>query len=169
VSTLTAATWVFALLLVVVGTGKVARPAATRPPSDERLARLLGAGEVGLGSAVLWIGGPVATTMLAVAYASFAVFAEHQRRRGRACGCLSTTTTPPTTVHVWLNVTAAAAAAGAALRSGASLPATIAAEPLHGLLVLGLLAVAAGVLWLLLTAAPDLSAAVALVDPRTDA
>jgi hypothetical protein len=169
VSTLTAATWVFALLLVVAGTGKVARPAGTSPPSDARLTLLLGAGEIGLGGAVLLIGGPATTALLAAAYAAFAVFADHQRRRGGDCGCFPTTTTPPTMLHVWLNITAATAAAGTALRSGASLATTIAADPPHGLLVLGLLAVAAGGLRLLLTAAPDLSAAAALVDPRNDA
>jgi hypothetical protein len=170
VSTLTAATWVFALLLVVAGTGKIARRAGTSPLSDGRLTLLLGAGEIGLGGAVLLIGGPVATALLAATYAAFAGFAGHQRRRGGDCGCFPTaTTTPPTMLHVWLNIIAATAAAGTALRSGASLATTIAADPPEGLLVVGLLGVAAGGLWLLLTAAPDLSAAAALVDPRDDA
>lgn len=174
--TLTAATWVFALLLVVAGTGKIARPGATgaalhvaRLPSDERVARMLGVAEVCLGSAVLAIGGPIPTALLASAYAAFAVFAERQRRHGAACGCFGTATTPATALHVWLNVAAAAIATGAAVRSGASLPVTIADDPLPGLLVAVLLAVAVSVLRLLLTAAPDLTAAIALVEPRTDA
>ena len=176
VFTLTAATWVFALLLVVAGSGKIARPAGTgaalqvvRLPSDARLVRALGAGEVGLGAAVLALGGPVPAVLLALTYTGFAVFAERQRRHGGACGCFGTTTTPATALHVWLNLAAAAVATGTAVAPGASLPAVVAADPPQGLLIALVLAVATGVLRLLLTAVPDLHAALALAPPRTDA
>lgn len=175
-SLLTAVTWVFALLLAVAGSGKITRPAGTgaalqlvRLPSDRRLVRVLGAAEVGLGAAVLALGAAVPAVLLALTYAGFAVFAELQRRRGGACGCFGSPTTPATALHVWLNVTAATAAAGAAIAPGTSLPAVIAADPGQGLVVALLLAVATGVLRLLLTAVPDLHAALALVPPRTDA
>jgi Ca2+/Na+ antiporter len=176
VSTLTAATWVFALLLVVAGSAKIARPAGTgaalrlvRVPADARVVRALGAGEVTLGVVVLAFGGAVPATLLALVYAGFAVFAERQRRRGGACGCFGTTTTPATALHVGLNVTAAVIAAVAAVAPGASLPALVIADPPQGLLMALVLAVATGVLRLLLTAVPDLQAALALVPPRTDA
>lgn len=174
-STLTAITWVFALLLVVAGARKLSRPAATgaalqvaRLPSDARLVRALGAGEVALGGTVLAAGGAAPTAVLAVAYAAFAVFAEHQRRQGAGCGCFGAATTPATRLHVWLNAGAAAVAAGAALQPGASLPTALTTAPSTGVLAAGLLIVAASLLRLLLTAAPDLSAAVALVEPRSD-
>jgi hypothetical protein len=52
---------------------------------------------------------------------------------------------------------------------GASLPATALDDPLYGVLVLLLVTVVTGVLRLMLTAVPDLNAALALVPPRNDA
>ena len=175
-STLTAATWVVALLLIVAGWGKLNRPAGTGAalqvvslPSDARLARVLGLGEMCLGVAVLAGGGRLPTVLLALAYAGFAVVAERQRRNGGSCGCFGTTSTPATALHVWFDVTAAAVAAAAAVAPGASLTATATDDPLRGALILLLVAVAAGVLRLVLTAVPDLNAALELVPPRNDA
>lgn len=173
---LTTAAWVCALLLVVAGARKITRPAAAgaalqvaRLPSDARLVRLLGAGEVALGLVALALGGPVPIALLASAYAAFAVFAERQRRQGAGCGCFGEATTPATSLHVRLNAMAAALVTGAAVWPAPSLPATIADDPLVGLLSAVLLVVAAGTLRLLLTASPDLTSAVALVEPRSDA
>jgi uncharacterized membrane protein YphA (DoxX/SURF4 family) len=175
VATLIFFTWVFALLLMVAGARKITRPAATRTalrtarlPSHESLARMLGVGEVGLGVAVLVDGGPVATALLALSYLAFAVFAEHQRRRNAGCGCLGASTTPVTQVHVGLNVVVAVIAAAATVAPRTSLVTTITGGPLPGLMLAALLMIAAGLFHLLLTAAPDLSAAMALSDAKDD-
>jgi hypothetical protein len=175
VSTLTAATWVFALLLAVAGAHKIARPATTgtalalaRLTLNARLVWLLGAAEIALGLGVLLQGGRLPAALLAVAYAGFAGVAEHQRRKGAGCGCFGVATTAATTLHVALDVVAALVAGAAATQPGTALPALVTSSPLVGLLSAALLAVAAGLLRLLLTAAPDLTAAVALVQRQSD-
>lgn len=175
-STLIFVTWVFAVLLTVAGARKIARPAAAgaalqlaKLPSDERLVRVFGVGEVGLGVAVLLRGGPVATALLAVVYAGFAVFAEHQRRQRAGCGCFSTSTTPATPLHVVLNLVVAAIAAAVTVGPDMSLVTTVADDPLPGLMLVVLLAVAANLCFLLLTVAPDLTAAMSLVQSEDDA
>jgi hypothetical protein len=173
---LTAATWVFALLLTAAGARKLAQPGAAaaalqaaRLPSGAPLVRLLGAGEVAVGLAALVFGGTIPSALLALAYAAVAAFAEHQRRRGAGCGCFGAPTTPATGLHVALNITAAVSAAGTALWPAASLPATIAHRPLLGLLAATLAGIACSLLRLLLTAGAELANVVALVEPRTDA
>lgn len=175
-STLIFITWVFALLLTVAGTRKITHPAATgaalqtaKLPSDEHLVRMLGVGEVGLGIAVMVRGGPVATALLAAVYTAFALFAQHQRHRNAGCGCFGASTTPVTAMHVGLSVLVAAIAAVAALGPTMSLVATIAGDPLPGLMLAALLVVAAALVYLLLTAAPALTAAMALAEPEGDA
>lgn len=165
----TALTWVFALLLGVAGMRKITRPAATgaalqgaRLPSDHRLVRLLGAGEVVVAAAVLAVGGAVPAAVLALAYAAFAVFAEQQRRRGAGCGCFGDSSAPASRLHVTVDAVGAAAAAAAIIRPAPPLLPTIADDLSAGLLAVALLALAAGVLQLLLTALPDLAAATAL-------
>jgi len=176
VPALTAATWVCAALLAVAGARKITRPDATGAalqvahlPSDLRVVRVLGMAELAIGVWVLAAGGPVATALLALAYAAFAGFAEHQRRRGGGCGCFGTTQAPATALHVGLNV-AAALVAGLTLIGppGAALPSAVLRAPLAGVLTVTLLTVAAGLLRLLLTEAPDLAAAVARLQPERD-
>lgn len=173
---LTAATWVSALLLIVAGVRKITRPAPTeaalhgaRLPSDARLVRTLGTGEIAIGVAVAGGGGRLAAGALAVTYAGFAVFAERQRRQGAGCGCFGATSTPATRLHVGVNIAASAVAVMSLLHPPPSLVAMATAAPLVGALMLGALAVGVHLLRLLLTEAPDLSAAAALVSPRADA
>jgi len=176
VPALTAATWMCATLLALAGARKITRPDATGAalqvahlPADLRLVRTLGAVEVGIGMWVLVAGGPVATALLALLYAAFAGFAEHQRRRGAGCGCFGVEQAPATVLHVGVNVVAAVVAGTTLLgEPGAALPETVSAAPLAGVLTLTLLAVAAAVLRLLLAEAPDLAAAVARLQPERD-
>jgi hypothetical protein len=174
VPALTAATWVCAALLILAGARKMTRPDATgaalqvaRLPADLRLVRTLGAVEVGTGVWVLAAGGPVATALLALLYAAFAGFAEHQRRRGAGCGCFGAEQAPATALHVGVNVVAAVVAGSTLLGDpAAALPGTVAAAPLAGVLMLTLLAVASALLRLLLAEAPDLAAAARLQPER---
>ncbi|CAN5833238.1 hypothetical protein BH23ACT10_BH23ACT10_27820 [soil metagenome] len=178
-STLTAVTWVAAFLLVLAGAGKVKRPAATgsalrtaRLPSDRRLVRLLGIGEVALGLAVLAVGGTVPTALLAGAYGAFAVFAQRQRRDGSDCGCFGATGTPVTgtpvtAAHVWVNTVFACVAVGAAITPASELTTLVSQQPIAAFAVAVLIVVATNLVRLLLTAAPDLSAAVVLLEPDT--
>lgn len=110
-----------ALLLLVAGAAKLVRPDATRValrtaglPSTRAVVRLLGAAEVGAAAVTFAVPGVLGASLVAVFYAGFAAFSALllRRSRGRAsCGCFGGDDAPVTTVHVWLNVAVAAAAA----------------------------------------------------------
>ncbi len=175
-SMLTAATWVAAFLLVLAGARKVAQPAGAgsalrtaRLPSDAWLVRMLGAGEMLLGLAVIVVGGAAAAGFLALAYGSFAVFAQRQRRAGSDCGCFGTTGTPVTLLHVGLNVVAAVVAASAAMLPTATMPAIVSQRPVAGVAAAILVVVTANLVRLLLIAIPDLTAAIDLLQPDGNA
>lgn len=117
-----------ALALVVSGAQKVIRPA---PAAQAMVAAglpvpwrhhaaagaALGVGEAATGLAVFAVPHPATAAWLGVAYLALAGFVVLLRRRdGTAgCGCFGAASTPPTRVHVVLDVAAAAMAFGAAL------------------------------------------------------
>ena len=169
----TAATWMFAALLLTAGITKILRPVATgaalegaRLPSQHGLVRMLGVAEVALAAAVLVIGGAVPATVLGATYAAFAGFTAYQARRGAGCGCFGDASAPATSVHVAVDATGAGLAAVAALGSPPSLL-TLASDPLLGAVTVLGVVVGAQLLRLSLTALPELAAAVAL--HRTEA
>jgi hypothetical protein len=175
VTAVTAITWVFALLLAAAGAQKLADPAAAgaalqmaKLPSDARVVRLLGSYEVMLAGAVLLVGGALPALALAVTYAAFAGFAARQSRRGEGCGCFGEPETPTTAVHVTLNVVAAVTAAAAAWSPTGALPAALGSESVSLVTVLVLLVTATGLLRLMLTALPELTAARALLTADGD-
>lgn len=169
-------TWPFAALLVIAGLHKITQPAATGAalqganlPSDHRLVRLLGVGEVVLGGAVLIGGGWAPAGVLALTYAAFAVFAFRQSRKGADCGCFGNANAPATTLHVVVNAVGAAGAALAAIAPGPPLGAALSGGGVGGLLAAALTAVAAAVLRLLLTLLPELTTAIRLHTTGADA
>ena len=146
---------------------KIAKPAATgaalqgaRLPSDARLVRLLGAGRGRARGAVLLVGGWLPAGLLAAAYAAFAGFTAYQSRRGAGCGCFGDATAPATNLHVGVDVAGAVASLGAALVGAPSLPAAV--TGIHLALTVAGVALGAELLRLLLTAVPELAAALAL-------
>lgn len=161
--------WVFAVLLGIAGVRKLVAPDATgaalqgaRLPSDLRLVRLLGAGEILLATGVVLLGGRWTALLLAVAYAGFAAFADHQRRRGAGCGCFGQSDAPATRLHVGVDAAGAGVAVLAAWRPGPSLLTTLTGGVVEAALTLVLLGVATIALQLALTALPELAAAAAL-------
>ena len=172
----TAASWVFAVLLAVAGAAKIRDPAATsaalqgaRLVSDRRLVRVLGLAEVALAAAVLVSGGRLPAALLAAAYAAFAVFAHRQARQGAGCGCFGQSDAPATRLHVAVNVAGAGVAAAAAVWPGASFVAALRADVVGAVLTTAVLLLAAAALRLLLTALPELAVARDLVAPAQDA
>jgi hypothetical protein len=109
-----------AVLLVVAGAPKVVRPLPTaraltllRLPGRPLLVRLFGAVETVIGVAALARGGPVVAALVAASYALFAAVVLVALRRGgplSSCGCFGKADTPPTRLHLALNVLAAAVA-----------------------------------------------------------
>lgn len=104
------------ILLLIAGAQKVFDPSTTsgalkaaRLPSSPVLVRLLGLVEVGAGVAFLVWGGPIPVAVAAVLYAGFAWFVLNALIRKlpiSSCGCLGSTETPPTFIHVGMNLAA---------------------------------------------------------------
>lgn len=117
--------------------------AALHLPHRHALVRAGGGLEVVLGTAALLLGGPLALGV-AASYLIFAGFVLAALRAGSpisTCGCLGKVDTPPTFVHVGLNLAFAAVAAVAAFTSGIALPDVLSHQPLAGIPFLLLLAV----------------------------
>jgi hypothetical protein len=118
----------FLATIVLLGAGgalKVVRPAVTaRAVRDMGLpvsASVVRAGalvELAIAAGALVGGGRPLAALVAASYAGFATFVLAALRRGAplsSCGCFGTDDTPPTAVHLVLNVAAAAVAAAVAV------------------------------------------------------
>lgn len=105
-------------LLAVAGVTKLRSPGTTAGaleaagfPHSRLAVRLLGLFEVAVGLVGIVRGGWVASFAGAVLYASFALFVFHILRNRlsiSSCGCLGAAETPPSIVHVVVNLAAAA-------------------------------------------------------------
>ena len=115
-------------LLAVAGALKLTAPAATRSalrsaglPAPHIAVRLLGAGELGLGSLAAINPRPLSCGLVAAAYAGFAGFVLGARRAGGSqadCGCFgggSDLNSSLGTLHLTLNLSATAIAVLAAI------------------------------------------------------
>lgn len=147
-----------AVLLVVAGAVKVARPRATGQalvdaglPGSDALGRAVGAVEIAVGGASLVL--PVGALALAAAYAAFAVFLGYVLRTrpdAGSCGCAGAKAVPPSLLHLVLNLFATAAGATYVVVGGpapaawlAGLGGIAAAVVVAGLVLAGWLAVVA--------------------------
>jgi hypothetical protein len=159
-------------LLVVAGVAKAARPddtaralaTLTGRPIPLRLSRAAvrtGAGaEAMLGLAALFVPRPVTAALVALSYAAFAVVVAYAWRRGGplgTCGCFGRPDTPPTAVHLLLDLALAVVAVIVAATAPAhgTLFTQLAHQPWAGLPLLFVSAVA---LWLSLLALSVLGA-----------
>jgi hypothetical protein len=152
---------VASLLLVAGGAAKVVRPDTTTKalralglPVGPLLVRTGAATELAVGLGALTAGGTVAGVLVAVSYATFVVFVTGALVRGTplaTCACFGESDTPPTALHVIVDL---ALATGAVLAA-----ATHTAKPLLALdpaVAVGA-GVAAYVTFLLLSALPRVS------------
>lgn len=153
-----------AVLLVVAGMPKALDPEPTRRvavaaglPSGRLLIRLFGAGEVAVGVLAL-LGGRLPALLVAAAYVGFAVVVTRGLVRGdmESCGCFSGDDSPPSALHVALDLALAAAAAWVALApAGARSWSTLAEQGvLPALAVAALGATVAGLVYLVLARLP---------------
>ena len=109
-----------AVLLLLGGAPKMVRPeptvralASLRLPAPPVAVQALGLAEVGIGGGALLTGGTVFALAMAASYLVFAAFilAALAGPGGlRSCGCLGAAETPPTRVHLLLNLAGAAIA-----------------------------------------------------------
>ena len=104
-------------LVVLGGVFKAIDPADTAYalralglPHAALLVRAGGAAEVLIGLGALVVGGPVFATLVALAYLAFAAFVVVALRSGSpisSCGCFGKVDTPPSSVHVVIDLLAA--------------------------------------------------------------
>jgi len=130
---------VAAALVALAGGMKVLQPASTsgalralRLPSSFRLVRTLGAGEVVLAVAAAATFARPLLVLLAAAYLAFAAFvvaALDAHAPVQSCGCFGRTDTPPSVVHVVLNLCAAVTLFAAALSGTPGLNSIVPEQP----------------------------------------
>ncbi len=180
-------------LLVVAGVAKASRPDDTaralvtlrssrrapggRAVSLRRMRLFVRTGalaEAVLGLIALLMPRPLTASLVALSYATFSVVVVVARRRGgplATCGCFGRPDTPPTTVHLFVNLLLAVSAVVVAASAPAdgTVVSALAHQPWAGL---PLLFVSAVGLWLSLLALSSLAAlegARRLVDPARGA
>lgn len=155
---------VASVLLALGGLAKAFRPIPTtgallalRLPAPIPAVRVLGVGEVVLGAAAVVTGSSALVGLVAVAYVAFALFVAAARRAGtdiQSCGCFGTIDTPPSLVHVGINLGFAAATGAAAIVGVPALGTTLAGQPADGLPFVLLVGVTTYLVYLALAVLP---------------
>jgi hypothetical protein len=143
-----------AVLLVLGGAAKTLRPddtaralseAGVRMPSMG--VRIVAIAEVAIGGYAIVVGDRASAVLVALSYAAFTVFvvvALARRLPISTCGCFGRTDTPPSLVHVGIDLGAVVAAAVVAVDPGVGLLDVVNDQPVAG--VPYVLLVATGVL-----------------------
>jgi hypothetical protein len=164
-----------AVLLVVGGAAKAVRPRDTaqaltavgirfpRVLPGRVVVRVGGAGEAIIGTAALLVGGPVLCALVALSYLAFAGFVLVALRTGApisSCGCFGKVDTPPSVVHVVLDLAFAGVAAGAAFVGAVALPDVLGDQPLLGIPFLMLIVIGCSLVFLAFTSLPKTMAVV---------
>jgi hypothetical protein len=119
--------------------------------------------EMSIGVAALFAGGPVLCALVAVSYLAFAGFVVVALRAGApisSCGCFGKVDTPPSVVHVVLDVAFAGVAVAAAFTGNVGLPDVLADQPLAGVPFVMLLVIGCSLTFLAFSALPKTMAAV---------
>ncbi len=158
------------LLLLVTAAQKLLAPtSAARAlaqiglPVPRAAIRLGALAEIGSAAGALATGRPIFTAGVALSYTVFAAFiAVALRRPGTVsdCGCLaSDAETTPTVGHLVYDVAAASVAVLVTLRPVPGLVTALGHQPLGGVPLLGLVALAGWLSWMLLSVAPQTAAA----------
>jgi len=127
------------------------------------LVRAFGGAEVVISVVALFTGNAVASALVAVSYLAFAGFVTVALRRGTAiasCGCFGKVDTPPSVVHVVIDVLFAGVAVAAALTGDVALADVLRDQPLAGVPFALLLATGVYLVFLAFTALPKTMAAV---------
>jgi hypothetical protein len=133
-------------------------------PVGRSAVRVGGAVEAVLATAALVTGMSVLVGLVAISYMAFAGVVVVALRSGRpisSCGCFGKVDTPPSWVHIGVDLASAgvAGAAAFAATNEIALPDVLADQPLAGVPFLLLVAVGVGFVFLALTALPKTLAA----------
>ena len=159
---------VAATLLVVAGAMKAVDPVMTTGalrrlgvPVPGLLVRIGGALEVVIGVVAVLTGALLPVLLVALSYALFTVFVVVALVRHvpiGSCGCFGKIDTPPSLVHLAVNLGAVVTAVAVALRDGGGIGDVLADQPLLGLPFLALCAIATYAAFLAMTLVPQLRA-----------
>jgi hypothetical protein len=157
---------VAALLLTVAGALKAYDPATTAGALrraglavPSAAVRVGGAFEVVVGIVAIVTGGPIAAGLVALSYLAFTgfvVFALVRHIPIGSCGCFGKIDTPPSMIHVVLNLGAVVTATAVALGPGGGIGEVLADQELLGLPFLLFVATATYLAFLALTTLPQL-------------
>jgi len=158
-----------ASLLAAAGVVKVVDPAnavgalrAFGVPVPSAAVRCVGAVEALLAVSAALTGAPVLAALVAASYLLFTAFVLMALARDLpigSCGCFGKVDTPPSVLHVAVNLGAVAAALGVAVAGdGTGIGHALAAQPLAGLPLLLLVAVGTYAAFTALTVVPQLRA-----------
>ena len=157
-----------AVLLAAAGIAKTIDPTMTVGalrkfgiPVSSPAVRGLGALEALLAVAAAITGAPILVVGVAGSYllfAAFVVIARVRRLPIGSCGCFGRVDTPPSWLHVAINLAAAASALAVAARDGGGLGTTLDRQPLAGLPFLALIAIGTYAAFTALTVVPKLAA-----------
>jgi hypothetical protein len=155
-----------ALLLAGAGAAKAVDPAATVGALRgfgltvaPTVVRIGGGVEVLVAIVAAISGNPIAASAVAVSYLAFTAFVLAARVRHLpigSCGCFGKIDTPPSTVHVVVDLAAAAVAIGVATGDGSGLGTVLAAQPLAAVPFVLLVIVGAYAAFTALTVVPQL-------------
>ena len=158
-----------ALLLAAAGVAKAIDPTMTVGalrgfgiPVPSFAVRGLGIVEALLAVAAAVTGAPSLAVGVAGSYllfSAFVVIARARRLPIGSCGCFGRVDTPPSWLHVVINLAAAASAVAVAVRDGAGLTPTLGHQPLAGIPFLALIAVGTYAAFTALTVVPQLAMA----------
>jgi hypothetical protein len=159
-----------ALLLAVAGAAKVIDPTTTVGalrklglPAPATAVRVGGAVEVVLAVGAVLTGAPVLAGLVAVSYLLFTAFVLVALGRGLpigSCGCFGKVDTPPSIVHVVLDLAFAGVAATAAFVGDVALPDVLGDQPLLGIPFLMLIVIGCSLVFLAFTSLPKTMAVV---------
>ena len=155
---------IVASLLALGGASKAVQPTDTVGalrqlglPSSGALVRVGGVAELVIGVGALVTGARPFAVLVAVSFAAFAAFVALALRRGApigSCGCFGKADTPPSRMHVVVDVAAALVAAAVAIDPVGGITDVVADQPLLGLPFLLLVAVGVYLAFLTLTLLP---------------
>ena len=153
-----------AALLALGGAAKAAQPSDTAHalgmlglPGSRLFVRAGGVAELVIGVGALVYGLRIFAVLVAVSYAVFAGFVALALRRGApisSCGCFGKADTPPSIVHLVVNISAALVAVGLAADPVGGITDVVADQPLLGVPFLLLVAVGVYLTFLVLTLLP---------------
>ena len=154
------------VLLALGGAFKAASPGDTAKalrglglPGWPLLVRLGGVLEIAVGVVALLTGDRVAAALVMVSYLGFAAFVAVALARGvpiATCGCFGKADTPPSVVHLVINLGAAVAALAVVVDPGVALDDVVADQPLVGVPYVLLVAIGVYLAFTALTRLPRL-------------